>query len=75
MPEKEIEVVISISLSKVVKISVDDYTITDSGTDEDSNYYEEIDYSDCDLYSAVYDQIDLPNKNDWDIDDIEIERI
>lgn len=75
MPEKEIEVVISISLSKVVKISVDDYTITDSGADENGNYYEEIDYSDCDLHSAVYDQIDLPNKNDWDIDDIEIERI
>lgn len=59
-PEKEIEVMVSITLSKTLKIKVSDYTITDSGKDEDGEYFEDIDYSDCDLKSAVENQVYLP---------------
>ena len=52
-PEREVEVTISITLSKTVKIKVKDYEIVDSGRDEDREYFEDIDYSNCDLKSAV----------------------
>ena len=64
-PEKEIEVTVSITLSKTVRISVSDYEITDSGKDEDGEYFEDIDYSNCDLKGAVKEQIILP-QNAWD---------
>lgn len=48
-PEREIEVTVSVTLSKTVKIKVSDYSITDSGKDEDGEYFEDIDYSKCDL--------------------------
>ena len=60
LPEKEIEVLVSITLSKSVKIKVSDYEIIDSGKDEDDNYFEDIDYSNCDLKGAVEEQITLP---------------
>lgn len=59
-PEEEIEVTVSITLSKTVKIKVSDYQITDSGKDEDGEHFEDIDYSNCDLKSAVKEQITLP---------------
>lgn len=59
-PEKEIEVTVSVTLSKTVKVKVSDYQINDSGKDEDGNYFEDIDYSVCDLKSAVENQIILP---------------
>ena len=65
LPEREIEVTISVTLSKTVKIKVSDYTITDSGKDEDGDYFEDVDYSDCDLNGAVEEQIVLPQKA-WD---------
>lgn len=52
LPEKEIEVTISMTISKTVKITVDDYII-----DEDGCY----DFSECDLHKAVEEQINLPN--------------
>ena len=61
LPEREIEVTISVTLSKTVKIKVSDYTITNSGKDEDGNYFEDIDYSECDLKGAVESQIVLPH--------------
>jgi hypothetical protein len=61
-PEREIEVTVSITLSKTVKIKVSDYEITDSGKDEDGEYFENIDYSNCDLKGAVEEQIVLPQK-------------
>lgn len=64
-PEKEIEVTVSVTLSKTVRISVSDYEITDSGKDEDGEYFENIDYSNCDLKEAVEEQIVLPQKA-WD---------
>ena len=60
LPEKEIEVLVSITLSKSVKIKVSDYEIIDSGIDEDGNYFEDIDYSNCNLKKAVEEQIELP---------------
>lgn len=60
--EKEIEVTVSITLSKTVTIKVSDYIITDSGRNEDGEYFEDIDYSSCDLKSAVEEQIYLPQE-------------
>lgn len=59
-PEREIEVTVSVTLSKTVKIKVSDYEITDSGKDEDGEYFENIDYSNCNLKGAVEEQIVLP---------------
>lgn len=61
-PEREVEVLVSITLSKTFKVKVSDYTITDSGKDEDGNYFEDIDYSECGLKSAVESQIVLPHE-------------
>ncbi len=56
-PIREIEVLISITMSKTIKVLVSDYQITDCGKDEDGNYFEDIDYSECDLEGAVKCQI------------------
>lgn len=58
--EREIEVTVSVTLSKTVKVKVSDYAITDSGKDEDGEHFEDIDYSKCDLKRAVEEQITLP---------------
>lgn len=85
-PEKEVEVTVSITLSKTVKIKVSDYITSGVEVDEDGNKYEDIDYSECDLKKAVEEQIILPNKaynymvnkkayenmKDWNIDDFEV---
>ncbi len=79
--EKEIEVTVSITLSKTLKIRVNDYQIIDSGKDEDGEYFEDIDYSCCDLKKAVKEQILLPqlqetkawkDLKDWNVDDFEV---
>lgn len=59
-PEIEVEVAVSVTLSKTVRIKVNDYKILDSGKDRNGIYYEDIDYSDCDLKSAVEEQVYLP---------------
>lgn len=86
-PEREIEVTVSVTLSKTVKIKVSDYEITDSGKDEDGEHFEDIDYSNCDLKSAVEEQIVLPQSahmyvesnpkahedlSNWCVDDFEV---
>ena len=86
-PEREIEVTVSVTLSKTVKIKVSDYEITDSGKDEDGEYFEDIDYSNCNLKDAVKEQIVLPQSahmyvkgnskvqedlSNWCVDDLEI---
>lgn len=86
-PEREVEVTVSITLSKTLKVRVDDYQIVDSGKDEDGEYFEDIDYSCCDLKKAVKDQILLPQEayitqlretkawkdlKDWNVDDFEV---
>ena len=64
-PEREIEVTVSVTLSKTIKVKVSDYDIINSGKDEDGEYFEDIDYSNCDLKGAVEKQIVLPQKA-WD---------
>ncbi len=86
-PEREIEVTVSVTLSKTVKIKVSDYEITDSGKDEDGEYFEDIDYSNCDLKGAVEEQVILPQSahmyvkgnskvhedlSNWCVDDLEV---
>lgn len=86
-PEREIEVTVSVTLSKTLKIKVYDYEITDSGKDEDGEYFEDIDYSNCDLKGAVEEQIVLPQSahmyvksnpevhedlSNWCVDDLEV---
>lgn len=58
IPDKEIKVTVSVTLSKTVKVNVNDYKI-DGGLDEDGPYYE-YDYSECDLHKAVEEQVVLP---------------
>ena len=59
---KEIEVLVSVTLSKSFRITVDDYEITGEGKDEDGDYYQDIDYSNCDLHKAVDEQLVLPQE-------------
>ena len=56
-PPKEIEVTVSITMSKTFKIDVDDYTMIE---DDDGSYFP--DFSECNLYKALEDQIYLPNE-------------
>lgn len=71
----EIEVTISITLSKTVKIYVDDYIQEAPEIDEDGHYYQgDIDFSECNLCQAVEEQITLPNEKveGWNVDDFEV---
>lgn len=84
-PEKEIEVLVSVTLSKTLRIKTSDYRITDRGTDEEGEYYENIDWSDCNLvehvleqhllpqeaYSRVEDSKDREDLRGWTLDDME----
>ena len=72
-PEREIEVTVSITLSKTVKVTVTDYDISACGIDDEGEPFEDIDYSNCDLKKAVMDQITLPNETveGWGVDDFE----
>lgn len=57
-PNHEIEVTVSVTLSKTVKVNVNDYIVL--GKDEDGHL--DIDYYTCDLKSAVEKQIYLPQE-------------
>lgn len=61
---KEIEVCVSVSLSKTVKVYVGDYDIDEEGIP---------DFSECDIIGAVKRQITLPQKlfPDWNTDEFE----
>ena len=65
IPDKEIEVTISVTLSKTVKITVNDCIIDEEGYP---------DFSECDLHKAVKEQIKLPQQlcEDWEVDEFEI---
>lgn len=58
LPEKEIEVTVSVTLSKTVKVLVNDYNVEEDA-DEDGRYVS-YDFSECDLNKAVEDQVTLP---------------
>lgn len=83
---REIEVTVSITLSKTCKIAVNDYEV--EGNYDEEGYYEDIDYSNCDLKRAVEEQICLPQNvfkvvpqkdsniiedlSNWSVDDFEV---
>lgn len=58
-PEREIEVTVSITLSKTVKVLVDDYEVN-TYAEDDGSYQDVNDYSVCNLEEAVENQIYLP---------------
>ena len=69
----EVEVTVSITLSKTVKIYVDDYIQEAPEVDEEGHYHKgDIDFYNCDLKSAVKNQIILPNMEGWNVDDFEV---
>lgn len=59
---KQLEVVVSVTLSKTFTIDVDDYIIEYEGKDESGNYVQDIDYSGCNLAEAVKNQCFLPQE-------------
>ena len=58
LPEREIEVTVSVTLSKTVKVLVNDYNVEEDA-DEDGRYLS-YDFSECDLNKAVEEQVVLP---------------
>lgn len=58
---KEVEVTVSITLSKTFKIEMSNY-YTETEIDEDNNSNTYYTYSDTDLKQAVRDQITLPDE-------------
>lgn len=88
-PYKEIEVTVSVTMSKTIKVKVNDYEIVES--DRDDEKYS-IDYSNCNLKKAVEEQAILPQDaykyvnpytfskhqiindlEDWCVDDYQVE--
>jgi hypothetical protein len=79
---KRIKVTVSITLSKYLEIDVNDYTINK----DEFLKHAEIDFSDCDLKTAVKEQHILPNEafkyvdrdylkkelKNWIVDDLEV---
>ena len=61
-PPKDVEVTVSITVSRTMKVPVTDYIIDDEG----------IDFSKCDLNKAVEDSGHLLNFKDWHVDDFEV---
>lgn len=60
-PEEEIEVTVSVTLSKTFKVIVDDYAV-DVDFDNAGGKHLEYDFSECDLHKAVDEQITLPHE-------------
>ena len=63
LPLKDIEVTISVTGSKTMKVPVRDYIIDEEG---------EADFSNCDLKKAVEENIKLPNTEGWILDDFTV---
>ena len=63
LPPKEVEVTVSVTISKTMKVPVGDYIIDEEG---------EADFSNCDLKKAVEENIKLPNTKGWDLDNFEV---
>lgn len=68
-----LEVTISVTLSKTVTIQVEDYS-EEVEKDEEGLTYVNIDTSECNLKEAVLNQVTLPQEvfKDWIIDDFEV---
>ena len=63
LPPKEVEVTVSVTISKTTKVPVMDYIIDEEG---------ETDFSNCDLKKAVEENIKLPNTEGWILDDFTV---
>ena len=63
LPPKDVEVTVSITVSRTMKVPVTDYTIDEEG---------EIDFSNCNLNKAVEDSGHLLNFKNWNVDDFEV---
>lgn len=72
---KEIEVTVSVTISKTVKIMMDNYK-EEGYTDEDGVSCVDCSFSEYDLREAVKQQICLPEDSkdfkDWNTDDFEV---
>lgn len=68
-----LEVTISVTLSKTVTIQVEDYS-EEAEKDEEGFTYVNIDTSECNLKEAVLSQVNLPQEvfKDWIVDDFEV---
>ena len=62
LPPKDVEVTVSITVSRTMKVPVTDYVIDDEG----------VDFSSCNLIKAVKDSGKLPNFKNWNVDDFEV---
>ena len=63
LPSKEVEITVSVTISKTMKVPVGDYIIDEEG---------EADFSNCDLKKAVEENIKLPNTEEWILDDFTV---
>ena len=68
---KSIEVEITLTLTKRVELKVSDYEVIEQGVDKDGVFFEDIDFSNCDLGSAVKEQVEFP-KN-WIVENTDTE--
>lgn len=68
-----LQVTISVTLSKTVTIQVEDYN-EEVEKDEEGFTYVNIDTSECNLEEAVLNQVSLPQEafKDWIVDDFEV---
>jgi len=73
-PPVELEVTVSVTMSKTVRIKVEDYADNGIMKDEDGEYSRDIDTSCCDLRAAVEAQVALPQDEftDWTLDEMEV---
>lgn len=70
--DRDIEVLVSVTLSKTFKIKVNDYKNLGTYKDEDGNICDNIDYSECNLKKEVEEQIYLPQEAGGILKDIDI---
>lgn len=61
-PERELEVLVSVTIEKIVKIRTSDYKVIDSYKDEDDHYCEAIYYPIEGLKKSVKEQTVLPQE-------------
>ena len=84
---QEVEVTVSITISKTVKINVTDYEYFEGESDGENFFPPSYDFSNCDLKSAVEEQVYLPQESykylpighkatkdlmGWNVDDFEV---
>lgn len=76
-PPEEVEVIITVVLSKKVRVKVDDYEIIDEGVDEYGDYKRSVDFTRCDLERAARAQIEMPQDvcTDWKFEEMEVDEV